>query len=341
MKILLTANLVPFLHGGAEYHIANLAAALREAGHALEVLRLPFRFGPDDAVEQAMAHAAAIDMHRPNGVEIDRVISLQFPGWGVAHPEHHVWVMHQHRAVYDLYAEAAATPSLRRLRERVIAFDNAGLGRARRRFANSQRVAQRLWQYNQIEAEPLYHPPPLAGQFRCEAALPFIFMPSRLETLKRQALLVEAAARLRAGLSIVLAGTGGQMEMLRQRIEALGVGHRVALLGEISEQEKLHFYARALAVCFPARDEDYGYVPLEAMLSSKPVVVCSDGGGPLEFVRHGENGWVVPPDPDALAATLEAIAARPAQAAEMGVAGRQMLLARGIGWEHVVATLTS
>lgn len=341
MKILLSANLVPFLHGGAEYHIANLAAALREAGHAVEVLRLPFRFGPEDEVERAMERAASLEMHRLNGVEIDRMISLQFPGWGIAHPNHHVWVMHQHRAVYDLFDEDNAPRALRRLRERIVAFDNAHLGQARRLFANSGRVAQRLRQYNGLGAEPLYHPPPLAGHFHCEEALPFVFMPSRLETLKRQELLIEAAARLRAELFIVLAGTGGQAEALRRRIEALGVGHRVALLGEISEQEKLRFYARAQAVCFPARDEDYGYVPLEAMLSSKPVLVCSDAGGPLEFVRHGENGWVVPPDPAALAEALERIAARPGEAAEMGVAGRQMLLARGIGWQHVVETLTA
>jgi len=31
-------------------------------------------------------------------------------------------------------------------------------------------------------------------------------------------------------------------------------------------------------------DEDFGYVTLEGMLARKPVVVCSDSGGPLEFV---------------------------------------------------------
>ncbi|EYS85163.1 glycosyl transferase [Cupriavidus sp. SK-4] len=341
MKILLTANLVPFVRGGAEYHIANLTTALREGGHSVEVLRLPFRFGPEDEVEHAMERAASLDMYRPNGVEIDRMISLQFPGWGISHPDHHVWLMHQHRAVYDLFTEAEATPRLRQLRERIVAFDNAHLAQARRRFANSGRVAQRLQQYNQLAAQPLYHPPPLLGHFRCEAALPFVFMPSRLETLKRQELLIDAAARLRTELFIVLAGAGGQMEPLRRRIDALGMGHRVMLLGEISDQEKLHFYARSLAVCFAAQDEDYGYVPLEAMLSAKPVLVCSDAGGPLEFVRHGENGWVVPPHPEALAHALEGIAARPRQAAEMGVAGREMLLARGINWQHVVETLTA
>ena len=40
----------------------------------------------------------------------------------------------------------------------------------------------------------------------------------------------------------------------------------------------------ALGVIFPPLDEDYGYVTLEAMLAAKPVITCTDSGGPLEFV---------------------------------------------------------
>ena len=48
-------------------------------------------------------------------------------------------------------------------------------------------------------------------------------------------------------------------------------------------------YAHSLGVIFPAVDEDYGYVTLEAMLSSKPVITCADSGGPLEFVVDGSR----------------------------------------------------
>ena len=48
-------------------------------------------------------------------------------------------------------------------------------------------------------------------------------------------------------------------------------------------------------------DEDYGYVSLEAMLSSKAVVTCSDSGGPLEFVEDRLNGLVCEPGPAAVA----------------------------------------
>ena len=46
MKIVLTANLVPFMPGGADYHICGLECALRQRGHEVVSLRFPFRFFP-------------------------------------------------------------------------------------------------------------------------------------------------------------------------------------------------------------------------------------------------------------------------------------------------------
>lgn len=340
MKILVTANLVPFLHGGANYHIAGVVGALQEAGHEVELLRLPFRFSPEADIVRAMAHASEIDLIQPNGVTIDQVISLQFPGYGIAHPDHRIWVMHQHRAVYELYDASKATPELADLRERVIAFDNRVLNAAKTVFANSRRVAERLRDFNGVRATPLYHPPAQAGQFYCEDALDYVFFPSRLETLKRQHLVIEAARHMRSPLKIVLAGDGGQRGALEQLIERHGVGDRVALLGHVSEAEKRAFYARARAVVFPAFDEDYGYITLEAALSSKPVVTCADSGGPLEFVRHDDTGWVEAPDPQALAARFDWIAAHARKTADTGRRAREAYADAGISWGRVVDALT-
>ncbi len=67
----------------------------------------------------------------------------------------------------------------------------------------------------------------------------------------------------------------------------------------------LNLYAHASAVFFGPLDEDYGYVTLEAMLSSKPVITCRDSGGPLEFVVNNETGYVTEPEPEEIAAALE------------------------------------
>ena len=46
---------------------------------------------------------------------------------------------------------------------------------------------------------------------------------------------------------------------------------------------------------YPPFDEDFGYVTLEAFLARKPVITCTDSGGPTEFVVDGVNGCVCEP----------------------------------------------
>jgi glycosyltransferase involved in cell wall biosynthesis len=339
MRVLVSANLVPFLRGGADYHIEGVARALKEHGHEVELLRLPFRFQPEADIERLMDYVETLDFAAPNGQAIDRAVSLQFPAYGLSHPEHLVWVMHQHRAMYELWDEQNATAAQRRLRERVKAFDKRHLGRTRALFANSRRVAERLKTYNDLNATPLYHPPFGAERFYCDEDWGYVFCPSRLESLKRQDLLIEAARHLQSPVRIIIAGEGGQALRYRQLIERHGLQERVRLVGRFSEAEKLAWYAHALAVFFGPKDEDYGYITLEAMLSSKPVITCTDSGGPREFVEHEETGWVLEPDPQAIAAAIDEAFADRKRAAEMGRAGLAAYQSAGIGWPQVVERL--
>ena len=86
-------------------------------------------------------------------------------------------------------------------------------------------------------------------------------------------------------------------------------------------------------------DEDYGYVTLEAMLSAKPVLTCTDSGGVLEFAEHGGTALVCEPDPEALAAQMDRLWNDRALAQRLGAAGRARYEALGIGWPQVVETL--
>jgi glycosyltransferase involved in cell wall biosynthesis len=339
VKILVAANLVPFLGGGADYHIDGLSAALRQSGHEVVCLRFPFKFGPPAEIGKLMDCCEDYDLNRPNGVRVDCLISLQFPAYGVLHDNHRVWVMHQHRAAYELYDDAAATAEERALRARIHAFDRRVLGRIPKRFANSRRVAERLQGFNDLASEPLYHPPANVDRFFCAPAEPYIFCPSRLEALKRQDLLIRAAQHLRSPVVLVIAGDGGQRAGYDRLIDSLGVGDRVRLLGHISEAEKRLYYARSLAVFFGPRDEDYGYVTLEAMLSAKPVITCTDSGGPLELVLDGQTGLVVPPSPEAVAAAIDRLHAAPVWAAGLGRGARRHYEELGIAWQPVVERL--
>lgn len=339
MNIIVAANITPFLRGGADFHINGLVAALREQGHDVDLIRLPFFFHPLSAIGGQMDYCAQLDLSCPNGQRVDKLISLQFPAFAIHHPNHIAWVMHQHRAVYELYDEQQADTELASLRQRITAFDNDSFARCQQVFANSQRVAERLYQYNQVSATPLYHPPAGSERFYCGEALPYIYCPSRFETLKRQQLLLEALGRMDSPPNVVFSGIGGTLEHCRQLAEDYGLQDKVRFLGHVSEEEKYAFYAHASAIFFAPYDEDYGYITLEAMLSGKPVLTCMDSGGPLEFVQHGETGWVCAADAGEIADTLAWIAANPGRVRDMGQAARQSIQDKGISWQQVIASL--
>lgn len=341
MRLLLTANLAPFLHGGADYHIHGLFNALQRHGFAVELVRFPFKFSPLSDIRHLMGYCGGLELNSPNGMSIDRVISLQFPGYGIQHDDHWVWLMHQHRAVYELFDPDSADTELTRLRDEIVRYDNRTLQQARAVFTNSARVSERLLHYNGIRGEPLHHPPAFTKRFRCEEALPYVFYPSRLESLKRQELLIEAARYLRSPVKILLAGDGGQYARYRDMIREYGVDKQVLLMGRISEAEKIACYAHSLAVCFVPYDEDYGYITLEAMLSAKPVITTTDAGGPLAFVRHGRNGLVCEPDAQALATAIDKIHDNQKAGREMGCEGRTLYDELGISWSNVVEKLTA
>jgi glycosyltransferase involved in cell wall biosynthesis len=339
MKIIVTANSVPFMPGGADYHINGLVSQLRHYGHEVELLRFPFRFSPEAEVQRLMGFCEGTDLNMPNGVPVDKVISLQFPAYGVQHDDHRVWIMHQHRAVYDLHADQPQSAELAALKTAVTEFDTRVLSGAQALHANSERVAARLLEFNGLEAAPLYHPPHDADKFFTDEPYDYIFAPSRLESLKRQDLLIRAAQHLQTPVKILLGGRGGQQQRYARLIAELGVESRVQLIGSFSEAEKRVLYARSLGVAFVPKDEDYGYVTLEAMLSAKPVITCTDSGGPLEFVKHEHSGWVLPPDPQQLAAVMDQLYEDKAAAARMGEAGRAIYDNADISWHTVIERL--
>ena len=110
-------------------------------------------------------------------------------------------------------------------------------------------------------------------------------------------------------------------------------------LGTVEEETLLDLYARARAVVFTPYDEDYGFVTVEAFAHSKAVLTTTDSGGPTEFVKDEENGYVVEPEPEALAeGILKLTDEKNARAlgANAGKAWRDA----GIHWDHVVVELT-
>ncbi len=166
-------------------------------------------------------------------------------------------------------------------------------------------------------------------------------MPSRVNGPKRQDLVVEALARTRQPVRVVFIGAADDpawADGVMARAEAVAPG-RASWLGAVSDERKIELLGRALGVLVPPLDEDYGYVTLEAMLSARAVITCTDSGGPLEFVEHGRTGLVCEPDAAALADAMDELWADRARARALGQAGLAAYRALGLSWEHVVQCL--
>jgi glycosyltransferase involved in cell wall biosynthesis len=306
---------------------------------------MPFYFEPLDAAAKTLERCLAVDFSPFGGGQIDKMIGLKFPAYMIGHPDKRLWLLHQHRSAYDLYDTPHGWQPGKKdtdaLRQKIIEADNARIGEVKAVYTIAERVSERLRYYNGIPSRALYHPPANAPQFRCEDALPYIFVPSRLEKLKRQDLMLQALAVCTTPVQAIFAGTGGMLPQLRAQAARLGIEDRVRFVGNVSRAEMLSLYAHATAVFFGPLDEDYGYVTLEAMLSSKPVITCTDSGGPLEFVRNGETGFVTAPEPQAIAEALDMLANDAARARALGANGRSRYEAMDIAWSHVVEALLS
>jgi glycosyltransferase involved in cell wall biosynthesis len=332
---------VPFVHGGAELHVRGLVDQLRQRGYRAERVSVPFKWYPK---EELLTHAAAwrmVDLSESNGERIDLVVATKFPTYFVRHPHKVTWLFHQYRAIYDLcgtaYSEFSHSEADVRLRDKLMALDRGALTESAAIFSNARNTAARLAHYNGVAAEPLYHPPPLAGKLRDGASGDYFLSVGRLETVKRVDLIIAALARVAPPLRLVVVGDGPLRRQLEERAAAEGVADRVTFTGGIDEAALVDLYAGACAVVFPPYDEDYGYITLEAFLARKPVVTTTDAGGPLEFVDDGVTGLVASPDADAIGAAMSRLAQDRRLAQSLGDAGYER--ARAITWDGVVERL--
>jgi len=346
MRIILLTNQVLFINGGAEYHAAGLKAALEQAGHEVEIVAIPCRTHPPHALIDGLVATRLLHVGQSEAGKSDLAIGLRFPAYTIMHPNKVLWIIHQERAAYDLwdteYGWMKDHPEGVFVREAIRESDLRALDEARLVFANSRNVAGRLERYCDYRATPLYHPPPLADQLCAGNDEGYFFFPSRINALKRQALVLEALSRCRREVRVVFAGRADNPDKEQEFLElagTLGVRDRVDWRGFVSDAEKVSLYADCRAVIYPPMDEDYGYVTLEAMLASKPVLTLDDSGGPLEFVEHGRNGWVTAPDAESLAAAMDSAWDDPALARRLGAAGREIYDSLGIGWENVIRKL--
>jgi len=320
-----------------------LVHALRAEGHHADIIVTPQnRFG-----RQGAAYVATwlTDVGMSDGQPIDRVISLRYPSYAVRHPCHVCWLNHTMREYYDLWPRLTSGMgrlglAKERVRRRLTHTADRYLltHNVRKLFVQSKTVQDRLAMWPELRSTVLYPPPPQRA-YRCDAFEDYVFMVSRLTPLKRAHLLLRALATPDgAGIRAVIAGDGEERGRLDALAAQLGVASRVTFTGALTEIELLEHLARCRVVCFPPVSEDYGFVTVEAFASGKPVITCTDSGGPAELVVDGERGYVCSPTPESLAHALRACIDDPSSVERMGKAAQRFVST--LTWESAVRALT-
>lgn len=333
----------PFVEGGHLVIARSLIRALRDTGHEADLIVTPQnRFGRQGAAYLAtwLTDVGRTHDDRP----IDQVISLRYPSYAVRHPRHVCWLLHPMREYYDQW-EAFSRPLSwkgrikERTRRRLLWTADRYLltKNVSKLFVISATVQRRLETFGGIPAEVL-HPPPPQRAYRVDDYEPYLFAVSRFAPLKRMALIVEALAQPEAeGIRAVLAGEGEAHDEVARLVRERGLAERVALPGRLDDDALVDHLARCRAVVFPPFDEDYGFVTVEAFASAKPVITCTDSGGPTELVQDQVSGLVVEPTPQALARAFRRIITSRDLAEQFGRAGTAV--AARLTWPATVRRL--
>jgi glycosyltransferase involved in cell wall biosynthesis len=325
MRIAVVTSSPPNVEGGHMVIARELTQAIRDAGHAADIVVTPdYGFG-----SQARAYADTwrTDVSRAAGRPIDQVISLRYPSYAVRHPRHVCWLNHTMREYYDLWPYWRADLSvpgqikenirrtLIRAADRYLLTQNVD-----RLFVQSRTIQQRLAMWPSLRSTVLYPPAPQRPYRTDGYGQEFLFV-SRLTPHKRADLVVAALAEPAAArVRLTIAGEGPEQAALAAAAASLGLGHRVTFAGRLTEDALIAHLAACRAVVFPPLMEDYGFVTVEAFASRKAVVTCRDSGGPAELVQDGVSGFVCDPTPASLAAGLQRLADDASLAEGMGAA---------------------
>lgn len=345
MRIGVISSFVPHVDGGYRMFVNQLAPELEKKGHSVEKVWLPYSGDPETMFSE-MVGFRMMDLDQ----NFDLVICCRPPAHVIKHRRKVVWFIHHERIFYDLWDSDynGFTKNLywQSFRHHLIDADTRTLSEAHAVFSNSQIVSDRLRRFNDINAEVLY--PPLADQekFCSEGYGSELLFVCRIEHHKRQHLALEAMAFTKTPVRLRIVGRSqdpSYLDSLRTTVERHNLQDRVTLDSRwISEGEKRHLLAHALASIYVPLDEDsYGYPTLEAASSSRSIVTVSDSGGVGEFVQDGSSGLVTAADSRALAEAFDRLWLDRKLAAKLGKGAKRRMEKLLIRWDHVVERLTA
>lgn len=361
MKIaILSPSPIPFTIGGAEKLWSGLYNYInKHTVHQCELVKIPTKEDSFWNLIDSYHTFYNLDLSH-----FDMVISGKYPAWMTSHPNHHIYMLHTLRGLYDLYDEKAFSNNQRinfdknisinemfkklyKLKESNIQvdfpskfakdiihyFDSNAMKNIKIFSAISNTVAKRESYFPLNTEVKVIYPPTTLVDLKCDS-YEYFFTASRLDSPKRIDLIIKAYKKANTEIPLKIAGTGSELENLKELIVD---DDRIELLEFISDLKLVEYYSRAYAIIFIPKEEDYGLITIEAMMSKKPVITVDDSGGVLEFIKHNKTGLISKPDVDDLAHNIKCLSDDLILTKELGKTAYQFI--QSVNWENCVRGL--
>ncbi len=208
---------------------------------------------------------------------------------------------------------------------------------------NSNTTKARIMKYYGRDAAVI-NPGLEIKDFTYEGDEKYFFYPSRIVINKRQDYVISAFNQFvkktkSTKYKLVIAGTlskDPEHQKYFDKLKAMSKGLNVVFKTNVDDVALKKLYSNATAVLFAAINEDYGFIPIEAMASSKPIISVNEGG-PKETIINDKTGFLVG-SPSEMAEKMAYIVQNKSAAEKMGKAGRK-LVEEKYSWEAFFSKL--
>lgn len=142
-------------------------------------------------------------------------------------------------------------------------------------------------------------------------------------------ILLESLARVETPFECIILGDGNHREACEKLSRKLGLSDRVHFRGFVPQEELKSYYEDCSVVALSSVwPEPIATIGLEVMRYALPVVAF-DAGGISDWLKDGENGYLVPwMDRDAFAGSVDALLKDKEKARRMGENGLSFVSAR-------------
>ncbi len=160
---------------------------------------------------------------------------------------------------------------------------------------------------------------------------------ARIDKLKGQSVLLDAAAKLKSNCKIIFIGNGSvTKEFLRVRekeeyekelkgkVEEYGLKEKVLFTGAVDRDSLMSAYKECDLVVLPSHQEGFGLAITEAMAFGRPVIGTAVGGIPTQIWPSVNGHLVKPNDPEALAEAIDYCLSNSRRAQKMGENGKRI-----------------